>query len=432
MNGFGVLTMGKGMSITRRRFLVNGVVAVSSGLVLKGGVVINSGFCKEAGETVMKPFDDEVENFMRPRRIPGASLAVFNKGSVVYTKGFGFADVERKTPATPSTLFRIASLSKPITAAGILKLVDEKQLSLDSSVVGFLKDVIRENSVEITDGRWRSITIRHLLQHTGGWDASVSGDPMFFPKQRIAEAIGHEPQSPWDIVRFMLGRKLDFNPGSRYAYSNFGYCLLGRIIEKVTGMSYEGFIKEKILKSLGIEKMRLGRTEFARREPDEAIYYTAFNNAEMRDLTAKEEANPYGSFNLEWMDAHGGWIATASDYARFCIAFTEYAKARILSDSAMKAMLKPPEYLVKNSGEIPQTYYGCGWLVRPRGKSGRPNLWHHGSLPGTYAFAAVLGDGSGWVVLFNGRSADEKNLSNAEIDAALHRAAARVVNLPKK
>lgn len=418
-------------SITRRRFLINNGVAASSLLILKGEL-LNIGFCRDGEDASMKVFDEEIENYIRPRRIPGACLVVFNKGSIVYEKGYGFADVDKKIPVTPSTLFRIASLSKPITAAGILKLVEENQLSLDSRAIGFLDGIVKDYEKKVVDERWHKITVRHLLQHTGGWDSSASGDPMFFPERKIAVGIGRQPQSPSDIIEFMLGRKLDFDPGSRYAYSNFGYCLLGRIIEKVASMSYEEFIKEKILKPVGIEKMRLGRTQFEKRVPEEAIYYTAYNNAEMKNLTVKEESNPYGSFNLERMDAHGGWIATASDYARFCIAFTEYAKTKILADSTLTTMIAPPEYVVKNGEKTPETYYGCGWLVRPRGKNGKPNLWHNGSLPGTYAFAAILGDGSGWVVLFNGRSADEKNLPNAEIDPALHRAAAKVGKLPEK
>ncbi|MCX7872025.1 MAG: beta-lactamase family protein [Verrucomicrobiae bacterium] len=381
------------------------------------------------GEDLMKPFDEEVENFMKPRFIPGASLAVFNNGSIVYEKAYGFADIDKKTRTTNSTLFRIASLSKPLTAVGILKLVEQNKLNLDAPIVELLKGLFENFEEKITDKRWFKITVRHLLQHTGGWDSALSGDPMFFSQEKIGAVIGRTPRSPVDIIEFMLSRKLDFDPGARYAYSNFGYCVLGRVIEQTSRMRYEDYIKQNILKPLSIENMHLGATNFEKRRTDESIYYTAFNNEEMKNLHFNEKSNPYGSFQLERMDAHGGWISTAFDYARFCIALTEKAKKKILTADSWKTLVSIPEHLVKEDKKEAETYYGCGWQVRPLGKNGKPNLWHYGSLPGTFSFAAVLGDGTGWVVLFNGRSVDE-SLPGHDIDSALHRAAGKIKELP--
>lgn len=415
------LEMKKDGLINRRRFL-NSIFATSCFFSIKC-------HCSDAAFPEMKPFDEEIENFIHARRIPGASLAVFNNGSLIYEKGYGFANIKDKTGVIPATLFRIASLSKPITAAGILKLVEQRRLTLDTPVVEFFDGIIENWEKKITDKRWYKITVRRLLQHSGGWDSAISGDPMFFSDKKIASGLGRLPEKPADVVEFMLSRPLDFDPGSRYAYSNFGYCLLGRVIEKIASTTYENYIKQNVLKPLGIKNMHIGATLFEKKRPDEAVYYTAFNNEEMKTFPSAEIANPYGSFNLERMDAHGGWISTASDYARFCISFTKNAKVKILSNSGLNMIVSPPEYAVGNDKSQPETYYGLGWLVRPLGKNGNPNLWHHGSLPGSYAFAAILGDGSGWVALFNGRSSDENNLPNAAIDSALHRAAAKVKRL---
>lgn len=376
----------------------------------------------------MKPFDDEILDFIQKRRIPGASLAVFNNGRVVYANGYGFADVDKKIKPTPTTLFRIASLSKPVTSAGILKLYEQSKIDLDAPAVEFLKKAIPDVDKKIADNRWYKISIQHLLQHSGGWDSKLSKDTMFLPEKKISIALNRHAISPLDIVEYMLQKPLDFEPGTRYAYSNFGYSVLGRIIEAASGKKYEDFIKENVLNPLGIKKMRLGYTAFNRKSSDEAVCYTAFNCSLMKGFA--EEANPYGSFNLEWMDSHGGWISSSVEYARFCLAFSIGTKTQeiLFKPSTIEKVIQRPPYVSKDE----EVYYGLGWLVRPQGAGGRANLWHNGSLPGTYAFAAILGDGKGWVALFNGRSADEKNLPNSAIDAALHRAAARVGKLPDK
>jgi N-acyl-D-amino-acid deacylase len=379
----------------------------------------------------MKPFDDEILDFIQKRRIPGSSLAVFNNGRLVYANGYGFSDVDKKIRTVPTTLFRIASLSKPITAAGILKLYEQSKIDLDEPAVEFLKKVIADVDKKIVDKRWRKISVRHLLQHSGGWDSGLSGDPMFLSGKTIASGLNRSDVrvSPPDVVEYMLQKPLDFDPGTRYAYSNFGYCVLGRIIEAASGRRYEDYIRANVLAPLGIKKMRLGFTDFERRESDESVFYTRFNNPLMGEIG--ENANPYGSFQLERMDSHGGWVASSIEYARFCLAFSDGGdgKTRLFRSSTLKKVIERPSYL--SIDERVEVYYGLGWFVRPNGLAGKPNLWHNGSLPGTYAFAAILGDGKGWVALFNGRSVDEKNLPNSAIDPALHRAAVKVGRLPE-
>src|SRR5207302_1075124 len=123
------------------------------------------------------------------------------------------------------------------------------------------------------DERWKDVTISHLLHHRGGWDRDKSFDPMFHSGPIVRELKIDPPAGADAVVRYMLRRPLDFTPGARYVYCNFGYCLLGRVIEKVTGERYEDYVKKEVLAPLGIGRMRQGRTLLKDRAPDEVKYY---------------------------------------------------------------------------------------------------------------------------------------------------------------
>lgn len=141
---------------------------------------------------------------------------------------------------------------------------------------------------------------------------------------------------------------------------------------------------------------------------------------------------PYGGFCLESMDAHGGWIASAIDVARFAAALHDPQDCPLLEAKTIQTMHAAPEPPVarNDDGSLKDHYYGCGWLVRPVGKEGKANYWHTGSLPGTYTLLVRRWDGVSWAVLFNQRS-DDDHLPDSEIDPALHRAANAVVEWPR-
>src|SRR3989475_6707737 len=220
------------------------------------------------------PFDREIQKFIQARNIPGGALAVVKDGRLVYTRGYGWADRENKVPVKPTSLFRIASISKPFTAVAVLKLIEEKKLRLDAPVWGLLDLPSWVPGGKNSDERWKQITARHLLQHTGGWDRDKSFDPMFRPRE-IATSFGlPSPPDPRVIIRYVLGKPLDFDPGTRYAYSNFGFCLLGRVIENIAGTSYEKFVQEKVHASIGIRQMGIGASLAEKRVEGEVRYYT--------------------------------------------------------------------------------------------------------------------------------------------------------------
>lgn len=385
-----------------------------------------------ARTTIAEAFDREMKAFMSERKIPGGALAVVKDRRLVYARGYGWADRDKKIPVKPDSLFRIASLSKPITAVAVLKLVQEKKLNLDARAFDIVRlpPVLEDGSTP--DARLGRITVRQLLQHTGGWDREKSFDPMFRAKLIAQKTDTPPPAGAAAVVRYMLGQSLDFDPGSRYAYSNFGYCVLGRVIEQISGQPYEKFVRERILAPIGIEGMRIGASLDDRQAPGEVRYYMADDSKGdcVFPSGPPKVPWPYGGFHLEAMDAHGGWIASAVDLARFAAALDDPKRSPLLKSATYDIMYAPPLPPVsrEKNGAPQDSWYGCGWSVRPV-RMGRANYWHTGSLPGTATLLVRRWDGLSWAALFNQRSED-KNLPDGAIDPALHRAADSVGDWP--
>ena len=380
-------------------------------------------------------FDEEMTRFMKERGIPAAALAVTRKGKLVLARGYGHADRAGKRPTPPQARFRIASISKPITAVAVLKLIEESRggLTLDTKIRDILEHEPHLSDGATVDSRWNDVTIRHCLWHTGGWDRGESFDPMFRPGT-IAKELGVKaPAGSEAIIRYMLGQPLDFDPGERHAYSNFGYCLLGRVIEQVSGQPYDAYVKQRILRPLGIRRMRVGRTRARHRARGE-VWYSHPTDGRVEsvfpDVRAKVEW-PNGGFYLEPMDSHGAWIASAVDLVRFASAFDDLDDCQVLSRDSVRTMFERPPGLAGHDaeGKPKRVYYGLGWYVRPVGKLGRSNQWHGGSLPGTHTLLVRRWDGYCWAVLFNQRK-DASGLRYGEIDPAMHRATRAVKQWP--
>ncbi len=217
-------------------------------------------------------FDGAMVDYMKDREIPGGVLAVAHDGRVIYTRGYGYADRDKKKPIKTDDLFRIASLSKSVTAVAVLQLLHTSRLKLDTPAFPLLPE-LQPAEPDKEDPRIKQITIGHLLHHAAGWDRDKSFDPMFRSRWIARRLEIDRPPSPREITRFMLGQPLDFEPGTRMAYSNFGYCVLGRIIEKLSGISYTDYVQRHVLAPIGIKRMRLGASRLEARAPDEVHYY---------------------------------------------------------------------------------------------------------------------------------------------------------------
>ena len=373
----------------------------------------------------LEEFDRTMRRFMSERRITAGYLAVTCRGRLVLARAY--SDPAQDVRVAPASLFRIASLSKPLTATAVLGLVEDGLLGLRTPILDVLD--LRPGAGLDREPRIGQITVEHLLQHLGGWDRDVAFDPMF-RDHAIAEELNLPlPIARSDIRTYMASRPLQHAPGAIRAYSNFGYSLLGRIIERVSGRRYEAFVRQRVFEPLGVSRPALGRTLRRHRLPGEVVYHSAHEGRSVFEPGDVRVPAPYGAWNLDNMDAHGGWVASAIDLVRFAAAFDVPAECPILSESMIPTAFGLPANL--GDGEISPgaSYYGCGWSVRDWGE-GRRNTWHTGSLPGTYALLVRRWKGGlNWCALFNQRD-DPSRMSYSDIDPMLHRAADRVERWP--
>jgi len=366
-------------------------------------------------------FDAVIARHMQQQHLVGGAVAVMLQGRLVYAKGYGYADQEARTPVTPTSLFRIASVSKPITAVAILHLLESAPpgLTLATPVYAYLGISPFLGPGRTLDPRVHQITLNHLLHHTGGMDRATFGDLMFMYRQCAKDVGVPVPPTHAQFISWAMGQPLQHDPGTVHAYSNYGYCLLGRVIEKATGLTYENYVRQHILSPAGVTAMRIGQGHRTDRCPSEVVYYSATGaKAPSWDDTFPEpvEDQAYAFNAPRFMDAHGGWIASPIDLVRFAARFDQ--------------LLTPPSYttLIANSG-VPVTqpenpvWYGAGWQVRRLGAKGAVNLWHSGSMPGTTSLLVRLARGYTWAIVFNRDNA-------GDLDGLMYRAVATVKAWP--
>lgn len=431
-----------------RFVLVNGEVVLEDGKYTgakPGRVLRGPGYRQDrepchvaTGEThpKLERLDRLMEEFVREHGVPGAALAVTDRGRLVYARGFGYADFVERRPATPHSRFRIASVSKPITAVAILQLVEQGRVGLDDKVFELLTgyEPHLDDGAKL-DERQKQITIRQLLQHTGGWDRDESFDAMF-ESVRFAKSLGVDPPAgPDHVIRCMLGVPLDFDPGERYAYSNYGYCLLGRVIEKLTGLTYEGYVRQHVLAPLGITGMRIGKThpDYAA-DPDEVHYYECEQGDSVFAANlGKPVPWPYGGWYLEAMDAHGAWVASAVDLARLVVAFDDPDHCPLLKPETFTQIFERPAGKVSldDEGHPKPNYYGLGFSLLELDGPQKINFWHTGSLAGTATLMVHRHDDRNFVVLFNARKSRRASHLGRAIDSDLQAAIDGIAEWPE-
>ena len=317
-------------------------------------------------------------DFMRAFDAPGLSVAIARGGRVVYESAFGVADRQSGERLTSANLFRIASVSKPITAAAIFTLIERGKLRQQDKVFGAGAVLGMKFGTPPYKSWVEDITIDHLLTHScGGWDNS-SDDPMFEnPEMDHGQLIG------WTLDTKLLKNP----PGTHYAYSNFGYCLLGRVIEHVSGRAYPEFIEQEMLGRCSISDMRISGNTIAERAPGEVVYY------------GQNGEDPY-NMNVARMDSHGGWLATPRDLVLFLNHVDGFkATPNILKPETIQLMTSPSP---ANSG------YARGWAV-----NNARNWWHSGSLPGTTTIMVRTASGFCWAALTNTRRSGQPDINLA-------------------
>ncbi len=301
------------------------------------------------------PIEELVGAFMEAQHVPALSLAFARPNALLLRQAWGVISWGGDA-ATPDHLFRIASVSKPITAVAIFALIERDFLKLDDRVFGAGGLLEGEFGADLPDNL-SAITVRHLLMHTsGGWRNDGRGPTLMHPEM---------PQREW--IEWVLRRRpLQVEPGTTTIYSNFGYCVLGWIIRKLTAQSYADYVRETVFKPCKISAMRLATRE---QSAGEARYYDQSGN------------DPYER-NMERLEGCGCWLATPTDLVRFMTRFPEILKPETVAT-------------MTTAGEI-NPNIACGWSVNERG-----TIWHSGGIAGTNAFVVRLKNGLSWAALIN-------------------------------
>lgn len=326
-------------------------------------------------ETDRQFVDRTVQDFMQQYQIPGLSIAIAKDEEILLAKGYGFADLKKKIPVNITHKFRIASISKPITSAAIQLLREQGKLTLEDKVFGskgILKDVFPVKNKYI-----EQISIRNLLEHTAGKEwTNNNNDPMFL-KPELSQAA---------LIRWVLeNRPLTSPSGTEYAYSNFGYCLLGRVIEKLSGSKYPSFVRKHFFEKVNANSFAIGN-----KRPANTLF-------EVRYYADKPE-NAYG-FPVARMDAHGGWVSSAIDVLKFSMSV----------DGRGKELLNKESIRLMTAATALNKNYALGWNVNQYN-----NWWHIGGLSGTAAILVRTEHGYNWAILLNKNSSDKQFIGDLD------------------
>lgn len=299
--------------------------------------------------------------FLKDQGVPGLSVVIANCGRVAYEAGFGFADKAKFEKVVPTSIFRIASVSKPFTSVAVFTLIEQGRLRLDDKVFGAGGVLGTDYGTPPYKPFLEDITIEHLLTHTGGWQKDVN-DPMFsHPGMNHAQLIS------WTVDNTPPTTP----PGEAYFMSNFGFCLLGRVIEKVTRQTYADYVRAAILEPCGITDMRLAGNRRSERMRGEVVYY------------AESPADAYRQ-DVARTDSNGGWIATAGDLVRFA--------------THIESLLKPETIATMTTPSSVNRHYAKGWEISNGG-----NWWHNGTITGTSAILVRTKSCFSWAALANAR-----------------------------
>ena len=361
--------------------------------------------------------DSVFQVFFNKREIKGASVSVTHNGHLIYAKGFGYADEESGINAQPYHLFRIASISKLVTAVAIMKLKETGRLDLNENVFG--EHGILNDSMFLCyeDKDLESITVSHLLNHTAGWNHEIT-DPVFRvlyikTKEKIPGDVTLD-----DIISFVLCNDLDYKPGSHYSYSNFGYAVLGKIIEKKSGMDYEEFVNFEIMQPLGIYDMHIGHSFLEDHLTNEVHYYDQEKTRFFQCFKGNGRIVPlqYGTYDLEILGSAGGWVASSPELIKLICAIDGLSGLNdILSEESIKEM----------TTGVQESSHLYGW----RGSDKDGTWWRTGTLTGSVGLVMRFGNGFNWVVLLNTSPKNRATIHN-EISRNIYEAMASVKQLP--
>lgn len=300
---------------------------------------------KSLSQTQLKEFEDFVARQMTTDKVPGLSIG-YLKGDELWAKGFGYADLENQSPARAESMYRLASVTKPMTAAAILQLAEKGKINLDAEVQTYVPYFPKKNF---------PVTVRQLLGHLGG---------ISHYKDYNAEGRIKEPKTTREAIAIFENFDLVAEPGTRFSYTSYGYNLLGAVIEGASGASYGEYMRENVWKPLGMDNIRMDdpREIIPNRVRGYELNAGKIRNSEFVDISSRFAA--------------GGTRGSVIDLLKFGRGINE---GKILSPSSLDLMLNS---MVTKSGNF--TNYSAGWDTAPTG--GHFAIAHSGGQQETSTF----------------------------------------------
>lgn len=323
-----------------------------------------------SGDPEFAAFDAEIEKWMAAHNVPAGQFALMKDGRLRYASGYGFTDRDETEPTDTDTLFRIASVTKPITAQLIALLVEEGRVSWEDRVFCVPPDpkpdcllpIEPHPDRPVIDRRTANITVRHFADHAAGWTNGAPdpcNDPIYDERStNVANALGAGlPLQRWRLAQWGLGAELVRDPGEGYAYCNGGYIALSLIAEAVTGADFEAVYDAYLFRPLGVsDDVGFGHALPEDRDPREPFYSCAQGERQSVFEPNETVCWPDGAFSIQMLSGAGGLVATAEAMVAVYEAYREHAHV---------------------------------W------ESGDGFAWHFagGAMPGTSSFVMSLADG---------------------------------------
>lgn len=363
-------------------------------------------------------FDREVERFMRRWDMTGASLAIMKDGNLIYAKGYGWADKETEEPMEVRHIMRVASISKLITATAVLKLWENGRLGLQDQVFGEEGILNDARFTEFKDSKLKQITVEHLLQHKGGFSIRA-GDPMFNWEMVRNLLQKSPPYALDDYVEYAVRSGVRYRPGDQTHYSNLGYVVLSKVIEKVSGMPYEAYVRDSILAPAGCYDMHIGRNGHGEKFENEVKYYET-KEAELFpacDGSGRLVMKSDGGNDVCGLSGAGGWVASPTELLLFVAAIDgDASRPDILRPETVRMMTR------ETKGTLPM-----GWM-----RANEDGTWSRtGTMSGTNALLRKQSNGYTWVFVTNTSSWKGPRFNNY-ISQMLRNAFGRVAEWPEK
>lgn len=338
----------------------------------------------------LEDMENKIKRYLLRWEINGAQIAVTRNDSLLYVKGFGWADMEKKQEMQPSHIMRLASVSKLLTAVGVMKLAEVGTLKLSDHVFGpkgILNDTAFTNAIK--DQRYLDITVEQLLRHKAGFTTGA-GDPMFSTRYIMMQNHLTTPPDNNTLMKILLKRRLGFTPGTAKRYSNVGYTLLSMIIEKKTRMSYENYMRKFVFEPAGCYDFHIAGSYEKDRRKNEVKYYMHKGSEPVYEYnnSGRMVEKCYGENDIPNLKGAGAWCASAAELSRFVASIDLLPGVKdILSKKSVEFMTR----------EMPDHDFSIGWNFCPKG---RPWI-RTGSLSGTSALVLRYPDGECWILVTN-------------------------------